>query len=297
MKGRITMEKMQKKQGVFVVVLGIYALCFSFRIWEYFILRTDQTVLGEAVVHKLLGIAILFIVAKMLHLTLKEIGFSKERSLHNVLKGLAFGVGTFIIAYVAEIIILMVQGKFDSLQIYVSAYAVDKNVGYQTAFVFFIICILGNIINVIMEDGVFRGLFIRILEERYSFTISAVLSSVLFAFWHGIGPIRNYYDGISSMGGMIANVIMLVVTSGLVGFKFALLTKMTGSAYMAMGDHFVNNMIVNLLHVVSHTGADELMIVRLSIAQSISCIIVLLYYWKEKLKYRNKCAKYTAALK
>lgn len=282
MKGRITMEKMQKKQGVFVVVLGIYALCFSFRIWEYFILRTDQTVLGEAVVHKLLGIAILFIVAKMLHLTLKEIGFSKERSLHNVLKGLAFGVGTFIIAYVAEIIILMVQGKFDSLQIYVSAYAVDKNVGYQTAVVFFIICILGNIINVIMEDGVFRGLFIRILERKYSFITSAVFSSILFAFWHGIGPIRNYFDGISGLNGMIANVIMLVVTSGLVGFKFALLTKMTGSAYMAMGDHFVNNTIVNLLHVASDTGADELMFVRLSIAQSISCIVVLVWYFRGK---------------
>lgn len=84
------------------------------------------------------------------------------------------------------------------------------------------------------------------------------------------------------MGGMIANVIMLVVTSGLVGFKFALLTKMTGSAYMAMGDHFVNNTIVNLLHVVSKTGADELMFVRLSIAQSISYIVVLAWYLWEK---------------
>ena len=71
---------------------------------------------------------------------------------------------------------------------------------------------------------------------------------------------------------------MLVVTSTLVGFKFALLTKMTGNLYMAMGDHFVNNTIVNLLHVVSHTGADEMMVVRVSLAQSVSFVIVLVCF-------------------
>lgn len=77
---------------------------------------------------------------------------------------------------------------------------------------------------------------------------------------------------------MIAYIAMLVVTSTLVGFKFAMLTKMTGSLYMAMGDHFVNNTIVNLLHVVSDTGADEMMVVRVTIAQSVSFILVLLCY-------------------
>ena len=77
---------------------------------------------------------------------------------------------------------------------------------------------------------------------------------------------------------MIANIIMLVVTSGLVGFKFALLTKITGNLYMALGDHFVNNTIVNMLHVVSTTGVDELMTLRLTIAQSVSCVVVLICY-------------------
>ena len=53
---------------------------------------------------------------------------------------------------------------------------------------------------------------------------------------------------------------------------------MTGSLYMAMGDHFVNNTIVNLLHVVSDTGVDEMMVVRVSIAQSVSFIVVLIRY-------------------
>lgn len=83
------------------------------------------------------------------------------------------------------------------------------------------------------------------------------------------------------MGGMIANLTLLVITTSLGSFKFALLTRMTGSLYMAMGDHFVNNTIVNMLHVVSVSGADEWMFVRMSIAQTLSFVIVLIVYLKK----------------
>ncbi|MBE5866925.1 MAG: CPBP family intramembrane metalloprotease [Lachnospiraceae bacterium] len=275
---------MQKEKKVFVTVFAIYLLCYGFRLLEYFILRTDQTWVGEAIVHKLIGIAILFIAAKQLRFTTREIGFSKENSLRNVMMGLAFGIGVFIVAYAVEVLIAVSQGSFDSLQIYVSAYAIDQNVGCQTDALFFVICIVGNIVNVFMEEGIFRGLFAKILEQKYRVISGAIIASILFGFWHVIGPIRNYCDGTTSMGGMIANVIMLLVTSTLVGFKFAMLTEMTGNHYMAMGDHFVNNTIVNLLHVVSESGADELMVVRVSIAQSVSFIVVLARYIQLRYK-------------
>lgn len=47
---------------------------------------------------------------------------------------------------------------------------------------------------------------------------------------------------------------------------------------MAMGHHFINNAIVNMLHVVSDNGADTFMVVRIAIAQSISFIIVWIWY-------------------
>ena len=264
----------------FGAVLVIYLLCFLFRVCEYFILRTDQTFWGEAFVHKLIGTAILCITVKITSFTFEEIGFSKVNIIQNLLKGLLFGLSVFAFAYAIEVIICILQGNFESLQLYVTAYAVDGNIGHQTAFIFFAICIVGNIINVIMEEGVFRGLFQQILQKKYSFVLSAVVASCLFGLWHMIAPLRNYYDGTSSMGGLIFNAALLVVASGLIGFKFALLTKMTNNLYMAMGDHFVNNTIVNILHVVSKTGADELQFVRITVAQTLSFIIVLVYYLK-----------------
>lgn len=273
-------RKIQTGQKIVSIVLVIYFLCFVFRILEYFMLRTDQTWVGEAVVHKVLGILILLIAMKLLQFDRKEIGYTGEATLFYLMKGLAFGLGVYTVAYAAEIMIVVLQGKFDSMQIYVSTYAVDQNIGNHTTIFFFLICIIGNIINVIMEEGIFRGLFVKMLKQKYSFMISALATSLLFGFWHIVGPIRNYLDGVSSREGMIANAMMLLITSALVGFKFALLTKMTGNLFMSMGDHFVNNTIVNLIHVISNTGADEMMFFRVAIAQSLSFMIVLAYYFK-----------------
>ena len=264
------------------MVLGIYVICFVFRAVEYFFLRTDQTVLGEAFIHKLTGIVILFAAARYYGFSNKDVGFSNNKILKNTLKGLGFGLAVFTLAYSVEILILVIQGRFESLSFYVSAYSVDGNVGNQTAFIFFIMCFLGNIINVVMEEGVFRGLFQKILEKKYSFFIAAVIASSLFGMWHIMSPLRSFCDGTMSTGGFAANSIMLIVTSALVGFKFAMMTKLTGNLYMAMGDHFVNNTIVNILHVISAGGADQMQVVRISTAQSVSFIIVLVWYLMKK---------------
>lgn len=274
------------KRKALSVVLIIYLICFMFRILEYFILRTDRTFWGEAFIHKLIGIAVLFVVIKLFDFTFKEIGFAKGKTILCISKGLAFGLVIFVLAYSAEILVLALHGNFKTLALYVSAYSVDGNIGHQTALVFFAICIVGNIINVVMEEGMFRGLFPKLLEHKYTFIISAVIASVLFGMWHIMAPIRDYYDGTMSRSGFIANSVMLVITSALVGFKFAIMTKLTGNLYMSMGDHFVNNTIVNILHVISTSGTDELMILRISIAQSVSFIIVIIWYFVARHKKR-----------
>ena len=147
----------------FITVLIIYLLCYVLHIAEYFFLRTDQTIIGEAVIHKILGIVILIIFSKKFGFSRKEIGFKAGKDLLCIIKGLGFGALVFLIAYTTEIIISVSQGTFKSLQLYVSAYAIDKNIGNRTELIFFIVCIIGNVINVIMEEGNYRGLFIKII--------------------------------------------------------------------------------------------------------------------------------------
>jgi len=51
---------------------------------------------------------------------------------------------------------------------------------------------------------------------------------------------------------------------------------------MGMADHFVNNTIVNLLHIESATGTDEMMFLRIIVAQTISFLIVLFIFLERK---------------
>lgn len=267
-----------KKEPILSAVIIIYCLCFVFRLIEYFVLRTDETFWGEAFVHKLIGIVILIIAVRHYDFKPAEMGFTKNRALYSLMGGLAFGLLVFLPAYLVEIIITIMQDKFKALDLYVSAYSVNGAIGNQTGFLFFVICIVGNIINVIMEEGIFRGLFQKILEKKYSFILAAVIGSCFFGLWHIIAPARSYYDGTMSFNGLMANAVLLAVTSGLVGFEFALMTKLTSNLYMAMGYHFINNTIVNMLHVVSSTGTDEFMVMRIMIAQSVSFVTILIWY-------------------
>ncbi len=126
------------------------------------------------------------------------------------------------------------------------------------------------------------------LGDKCTFVVAAIIASALFGVWHIMSPLRGYIDGEMSLGGFIANSCLLIGTSALVGFKFALIGKMTGNLYMAMGDHFVNNTIVNILHVISTEEADHLMTVRITIAQSVSFVIVLVWYLIIYFKNKHK---------
>ena len=271
-------ELINTKTKTILAVLIIYVICFAFRALEYFVIRTDQTFFGEAFIHKLIGIGVLVGAVFFFQYKFSEIGFETGKAFLDILKGLAFGVATFVLAYGVEIIILAAQNEFKTLELYVSAYSVNGNFGKRTDFIYFLICIIGNVINVVMEEGLFRGLFQKMLGDKFKFIIAAIIASLLFGVWHIMSPLRSYLDGDMSMGGFIANTIMLIGTSALVGFKFAMIGKLTGNLYMAMGDHFVNNTIVNILHVISSEDADHLMTIRITIAQSVSFTTILIWY-------------------
>ena len=79
------------------------------------------------------------------------------------------------------------------------------------------------------------------------------------------------------------NLLILIGSSTLIGLKYAMLSKITGSLYAGMADHFFNNCIAtNLLHISTESGTDELMIVRVLVAQLISFAVVMVIWVKRK---------------
>ena len=278
------------KLKTILAVLIIYVICFAFRALEYFVIRTDRTFFGEAFIHKLIGIGIMIAAVFIFHYRFEDIGFKTGKSFFDILKGLIFGIAVFTVAYGTEIIILAASNNLQAVEFYVTAYSVDAGTEVKRTGIFFLVCAIGNVINVLMEEGVFRGLFQKMLSDKYKWLIAGIITSLLFGLWHIMAPLRSLIEGNKTVGGFIGESAMLIGTSALVGFKFVLMGKITGNLYMGMGDHFVNNTIVNILHVINKENeADQLQVIRISIAQSVSFIAVLIWFFIDK-KLKAKAA-------
>lgn len=264
-----------------------FAVVLIARIADSLLLRTDESIIGELFTHKLLGIALMGWAIYHLRIKWRDIGFNSKRFGKGILIGLGLGVPVYAIAYAAEYIVGFVVGESPSLQFFTTSYNVTGNTEMQSGVLFIIICIIGNIINVIMEDGVFRGLFLRVMEDKLSFTKSMLFSSALFGIWHGIMPLRNYLSGEQSGGGAMMSALMLVLTSFIFGVVLCLLCKSEGSLWAGMTIHFINNASVNLLHIVTSSGMDTMQTMRITIAQTILFVMVAIWYARKAIKQKR----------
>ncbi len=266
----------------------IFMICLVIRIVEYFIIKTDTTFISENFIHKLIGIIILLFLLKIMNYKFKDIGFVKNKFFKYLIYGLMLGGICFGISYFIECIILYTNLGEPSLELYVNGFSLVGNEVKHTESVFFVLCILLNIINVIMEEGLFRGFFLKVINNKSNFLKSNLIVALLFGLWHFVMPLRSYINGEMNLISLIVMILGYIVLAGIMSIKWGMLYKMTGSLFIGIGDHLFNNIVAtNILHIVTNTGADELQIVRILIAQIISFMIVCLIYRKMKNKMQS----------
>ena len=149
--------------------IAIFMLCLSVRFVEYFLIETDKTAIGENVLHKAVGIIILALVLKRVNLSWSDIGFHRNGFISGVLKGVLLGTVCFAVSFGLELAISVLQGNPAHLEIYISSFSLTGSQIKNMDCVFFLLCVLFNVINVWMEEGVFRGLFLKTLSETKPF--------------------------------------------------------------------------------------------------------------------------------
>ena len=280
------MEKNIKYKSTNLCMI-IFMFCLSVRFVEYFLIETDKTAIGENVLHKVVGIILLALVLKKINLTWGDIGFQKNGLVSGILKGLLLGTVCFAVSFGLELAISVLQGNPAHLEIYISSFSLTGSQIKNTDFVFFLLCVLFNIVNVWMEEGVFRGLFIRTLSETKPFMQANYIAAFLFGVWHIVMPIRSCINGEMSFAAMLLMGIGYIILAGIMGIKWGLLYRITGNLWAGLGDHLFNNTVAtNMLHVVSLKGADELQIVRIMAAQVISFAVVLAIHTYRTTKVR-----------
>ena len=261
----------------------IFAILIFVHGFEAIVLRMDETFLGENFINKVFGILVIFLVLRSLNWKWSEIGFAKKYFGKNICLGFLIAMCSFIVSYSVEIIILKSQGHDISFGIFTTGFSLTGETAVHTGIGFILLCIFFNLINVIMEEGTFRGLFSHISLIDHSSKYALFFQAFLFGLWHLITPFRSFLDGDMNLLSFIVMSVGYVMLSAIMGIKWGLLYKMTGSIWMGLADHFFNNCVVtNLLHVVTSSGVDEMQIARVLIGELTSFVAVLIY-----MKFKN----------
>lgn len=266
----------------------LFSICFIFRLIETFIIRTDQTIIQENFIHKILGILILAFGLKYYSFSWNSIGFKRKSLFHGFLLGMILGLITFSISYFIEIIILKINNTNIWLEFYSSGFSITGSTVKNTSLFLITLPIVFNLINSLMEEGIFRGLFLKLCLKKYSFAVSNLIQSAFFGLWHIVMTIRSYLDGDMSLNAALFMGIGYIMLSFIVGIKLGLLVKYTGALWTGFFFHTFNNSIINLLHVVTPIQTDSLQIVRVMFAQFLSLFIVWIYG-----VFKNKSSKFS----
>ena len=286
---------MNTRKNTILISIAIFVICLIVHAAEVFFIRTDETIFAECFINKVFGIVLLFGVLSRLHLKWRDIGFKREKLVKDCLKGFGICALFFSIGFLVEFIVMSLNGNPGHMEFFVTGFSLTGNVVKTTGVGFVLMCIGFNIINVWMEEGLFRGFYITYLKRAVSPKAALMIAALLFGLWHLVTPLRSVADGEMTMGTFAVMSIGYVVLSALMGIKWGLLYERSGAVWIGLADHFFNNCVVtNLLHVVSDTGVDEYQILRVLVGELTSFFAVLIYSKCVSRKERLATTKITS---
>ena len=274
------MEK-SKKTVIWTLVV-LFVICSVIKDIEFLYIKTDSTFIGENVICKIVCIIATVIAVKKLGYRLSDIGFRNKKVMKYALCGFGLGIVTFAISYSIEMIFLIAQGAAPKLSLYITNFAIGGTTNeISLSITAVIICVLGNVINVVAEEGLFRGIMLKAVSDKWGFKTGNFIQALLFGFWHIISCILGVRDGSMTITMAIVFGFGYVVLAGILAIEWGTCVAMTSVLWVGMFEHFFNNFISNALHVLSVgeggvVEVDNMQIIRIVLSNILSLTIVLL---------------------
>jgi membrane protease YdiL (CAAX protease family) len=226
--------------------LALLAIAFFFKWVDTFVLRLDER-LGEIILSKTLGFVLVVVFVWAAGRSLRDIGLHTRRLVTTLLIGAGVMVIALAVAYGAEFALHL----HSQPALYIEA--IDPKAGVRGGFLFVLLMIFGNVINAFMEEGLFRGVMIRLFRVKLRPWRANALQAFLFGLWHLPWVLKWYQTGqIEAHGGMLLATLFQFAPMLLVGLAWGYFYIKTDSLWVPWIAHFLNNTVLNLVHV---TGA------------------------------------------
>jgi membrane protease YdiL (CAAX protease family) len=238
--------------------LALLAIAFIFKWVDTFVLRLDER-LGEIILCKALGFALVVAFVLACGRNLRDVGLHAKRLGQSLLIGIAVTALALAVSYGAEFAIQR-QSK---IQPVFELAAIDPKAGVSGGLLFALWLTFGNVVNAFMEEGLFRGVMIRLFRVRLSFWRANWLQAFLFGIWHLPWVLKWVQTGqIEAQGGIVFASIMQFLPMLLIGCVWGYLYLKTGNLWTCWVAHMLNNTVWNLVHVTTINGMDSGLAIR-----------------------------------
>jgi uncharacterized protein len=250
------------------IVLMLIALVF--RITDIFVLHLDE-LWGEILLSKALGFCLVVVFLFLIGRNLGAIGLEIRGFGRGLLIGVTLAVVPFIISYAAEWIVLSQTGKNPGLLIA----AIDPKAGVTGGFLFGLWLVAGNLVNAFMEEGLFRGVMLKLFRTKLRFQKANWLQAALFGAWHLVWVVKWYQIGsISTPGEISMAFVSNFIPQLFMGFVWGYAFLKTGNLWIPWAAHTMTNTVLNLVHVTTAGGMDTALVLRMVVFTIASLLMI-----------------------
>jgi membrane protease YdiL (CAAX protease family) len=231
--------------------LALLVIVFYFKWVDTFVLRLDER-LGEIILCKTLGFVMVIVFVWAAGRRLRDIGLHSRRLGTSLLIGAGVAVIALVVAYGAEFVL-----QLDNQPAFRIA-AIDPKAGVRGGLLFALWMILGNVINAFMEEGLFRGVMVRLFRVKLPPWRANALQAFLFGLWHLPWVLKWYQTGqIEAHGGILLATLYQFLPMLLVGVAWGYFYIKTDSLWVPWIAHLLNNTVLNLVQVTTAAGVES----------------------------------------
>lgn len=286
--------------SMFFVMLAVYCI-------DIFLFRSDLTVLGDAFFARFISFVIIFLYLLAAKEPIETLGISKktQKIFGGVLYGTFFALVPLAIvtlcevAYYASTDATALNLQFETPNMtYVRS---EENLTPVAGVVIYIFtCFFGNAFKEIF----FRGFLLKKFNKITDFGKANFMQAVLYMTFILPYLARNIPDQLSrnrlTVPMAVFMIAFYIVHETFAGVKWGLMTRISGSTYMATVDHFLYVFLSNSIFITNRYESWSFMLHMMAI-QVVSFLFVLIHYLigmkKINEKKKRKQAKIDAELK
>ena len=227
-----------------LVSLAFFFAVIALRSIDLFVLRLDALP-DKTIVSRGLGFLLVLGYLQMLRKPISSIGLHAR----NFDKAFLIGGLSLIILYTALYAFQFYRLSIARETPRLVFGAIDTGTGAMGGLFFTLFYLVGQIVNALMEESIFRGVMLPHFMLKSGFWKANALQAFLFGLAHLVFPFSSWVRGQATSGEAIAEAIPLLIATTVGGLVFGYLYYRTGNLWTAVFAHLIDNAIGLFFHI------------------------------------------------